>query len=355
MRKRPIKVLLLLTLVVAIIRLAFWSSSKQGPSRQVTRLASLQDWQLGYGYVFSNEPYLWLTNHELLHFDGDSMRGIRAFSSDILTHAEVPEPGITAMQQGHVISASPDGQWVLWNTQQFNTSVPGMAASQPSGGKTVRWPHLQTWGSTGFWLPDSRRWVCVNFVPTGQMINHQPVAEKRLVVYDVSRPGIRTFPIPGDTGAENILGVTPQGKIIFNDTFDGWGGPPGQPQPPLSLREVSLDGPQPTARTFQVQVPKTPPGESPRLLLSPRGDRLLWTCFSARQNLFLVWLSSLTHRSFGGSGESLDIWTCPLDGSAPSHVGTWSSPQMGFTACWNPDGKHVSMTMQNQLYSISVP
>lgn len=353
-RKRTAGFIIASTVVAAVLWLAVWNTGKT-QSAQVKRIGLTPQYSSGYSDVFNSDFYLWLNSRELLHFNNDYSIQYPIATYDVTTHRDTAAVGLGAVLAGHVISASPDGQWVLWNTQTFSSSPPGMAATRRADGKIVLWPHLQTWQSTGFWLPDSRRWVCVNFVLTGQMINGHPVAEKRLVVYDVNRPGTRSFAIPGDTGVENILGVTPQGKVIFNDSFDQWGGPPGQPQPPLSLREVSLKGPQPTARTFQVQVPKTPPGEGARVSLSPQGDRLLWTCFSARPNSFLLWFSSLTHRSFSGGRESLDIWTCPLNGSAPSHVGTWNRPRMGFIACWNPDGKHVSMTMDGELYSVSVP
>lgn len=354
-RKRGFRLALACAAVAAVLCLAVWNSSRTRPA-QVTRIAPMEGWRVSTGDLCPAGPYLWLTSHEVFHFTpGPPGNWDHANVLDMRTRQDQSVPGLVSLEGGHCVGASPDGQWILWNTQIYSSSPPGMAATRRSDGKTVRWPNLQTDRNEGFWLPDSRHWACITGVPTGKRISGRPISENRIVIYDVSHPGAKSFAIPGVSGMTNILGVTPQGKVIFDDTPDEWGGPAGQPQPPLSIREVSLDGPQPAARVFQVQVPKTPPGSGERVLLSPEGDRLLWTCSSVRPNSLFGWASSLMHRSFGGGTESLDIWTCPLNGNAPHHVGTWSGPQMGFAACWNPDGKHVSMTMNNELYSVSVP
>ena len=355
LRKRTTGFVITFAGVAAAVWLAVWNSGKP-QFAEATRIASVEDWRVAGGDMSQAGPYLWLTPHEIFHFTpGIPGDWDRADVLDTRTGRDQSAPGLVHIEGGHSFAASPDGQWVLWDTQTYSNSPPGMAATRRADGKTVRWPHLQTnWGD-GFWMPDSNRWVGVNYLPTGKTSNNRPVREKRIVIYNVNRPGFQSFAIPGDAGSEDILGVTPQGTVIFNDSPGDWGSSVAQAQPPISLHEVSLNGARPTARICSVQVPKTPPGNSYRVSLSPQGDRLLWTCFSTKPNLFFGWFSHLTHRSFGGAVESLDIWTCPLDGTAPSHLGTWSSPRMDFTACWNPDGKHVSMTMNNGLYSIPAP
>lgn len=346
-----------LAAAVAVLCLAFWGGQHQSQSRPLTPISSTADWQLGYGEVFQTETYLWLTDHEMLHFGQSTLGGgQQALSYDTRNHADTPEPGLNAVQAGHVISASPDGQWVLWNTQKYNNSAPGMAATHRADGKTIRWPHIQTDRSEGFWLPDSRRWVGIVYVPTGKILRGHPVYKKRLAVYCVDHPGFQAYTIPGDNGGSRILGFNTQGHVILDNSFEGWGGPPGQSQPPLSLMEVSLASPHPTARPLQVPQPQVPPGQTSAILLSPQGDRLLWSSFSVRPSTLLGWLSSWTRHSFSRGTTSLDIWTCHLDGSPPQHIGTWSGQQISFPSAvrWNPDGRHISFTLRGTICSVPV-
>lgn len=354
-RKRTAGIVLTIAAGAAVC-LAVWNTSRTPPV-QVIRVGPVVQYSSGYTNGFRTDPYLWLNAHEILHFNNDYSIQYPITTYDMTTHQEQTATGLAGVLEGCAISASPDGQWVLCNTQRFNTSPPGMSAIRRSDGKIVRWPRLQTWGSAGFWMPDSRHWLCVTDVATGKTIGGRPISENRLVIYDVNHPGYKSFAIPGNTGMNNILGVTPQGKVIFDDSPPIWGSPAGQPEPPLSILEVLLDKPQPTVRTVQVQVPKTPASYAARVLLSPQGDRLLWSCYTSRPNTLASWISFWTRKFYVGGTGSQDIWTCPLNGNAPHHVGTWSGPHIGFTVAWNPDGKHASMTMNNDtdLYLISVP
>ena len=356
MRKRPVQLALGLVAVAVVLCLALWGSQKRSQPHPLISITSTANWQEGYGFVFPTEPYLWLNDHELFHFNGETMHGFQGAAFDTRTHADTPELGLTVVQQGHVISASPDGQWVLWDTRKYNNSVPGMAATRRTDGKTVRWPGLQTDRDEGFWLPDSRRWIGITFLPTGKVIRRRPVYQKRLVVYSVDHPGFQSYPVLGDNGGTRILGFDAQGHVILDNSYEGWGGSPGQAPPPLSLVDISLNTHPPTARPFQVPQPQTPPGQASNILLSPQGDRLIWSSFSIRPSTIIGWLSSWTRHSFTRGTTSLDIWTCRMDGRLPQHLGTWSGQQVSFPSAvrWNPDGKHISFTMRGILYSVPV-
>ena len=357
MRKRFRLIAFGLAAVVGGFCLAFWGSPHQSRLRPLTPITSTAGWQSGYGYFFSTEPYMWLTDHEILHFvQSTPGGGQQAFSFDTRGHTDISVPGLNAVQAGHIIAPSPDGQWVLWDMRKYNNSAPGMAATRRADGRTIFWPKIQMDSDAGFWLPDSRRWIGDTYIPTGKFIRGRPVAEKRFVVYNVDRPGFQSYRIPGGNGVDRILGVNTEGHVILDESYHGWGGPPGQPQPPLSLVEVSLDTPIPTARPLQVPQPQTPPGEASNILLSPQGDRLIWSSSSIRPSTIVGWLSSWTRHSFTRGTISLDVWVCRMDGTPPQHLGTWSGQQVSFPSAvrWNPDGKHLSFTMQGILYSVPV-
>ncbi len=311
-----------LAAVAAVLGLAFWGNRKQSPPHRMTPISSIADWQEGYGYVFSTQPYLWLTDHEVFHFNGDTMRGLQADAYDTRTHTETMYPGLSVVQSGHVISASPDGQWVLWDTQKFSNSPPGMAVTHRKDGKTVRWP-LQTDRSEGCWLPDNRHWAAITSIVPGWLGNSKPQYDTTVSIFCVDHPGIQKYHVRTTVSPGYILGANPQGHLILNASFSGWG-TPGQATPPLSLLEVSLNTNPPAVNAFQVPQPQTPPSQPVNVLLSPQGDRLLWSTFSIKPSTLVGWLSLWTHHMVAGGTESLDVWVCRLDGSPSQHVGTWS-------------------------------
>jgi len=352
-RKRAAGLLLLVAAVAAVVWLGLRNNDRM-PSAQITRTACVKGWSPAPPFVFSGEPYLWLNSHEILHFRGNQMHGFSAITYDTKTQKEQPEPNLSCVQTGHVISASPDGQWVLWDTQKYDDPPTIMAATRRADGKTIRWRYVQHQRSAGFWLPDSRRWVDIAEVSTGQITHGHRVLARRLVIYSVDHPGFQTFVIPADTGAEYVMGVTSQGKVILTDSFGERAGRLGQAQSLLPLREISINGPRAAARIILVPLPASPPAATSLFYLAPQGDRMLWSCLSFQPPSLLSRAKGFIRHTSPYGLDKKDVWLCHLDGSPPTHLGTWSSSDMG-DFFWNPDGKHISLAMQNELYSVPVP
>lgn len=300
-RKRGIVAGLLALAVAGVIFLAFQGGSwhTQPPPQ---KLASTERWQLGYSDAYTGGSYLWLDSHEVAYFQGDSMRGYQVSALDTQTQTSHPEPGLNWVQQGRILGASPDGQWVLWDMQLYSNSKPGIAATRRTDGKTVRWPGLGFDWSECFWMPDSRHWVGVSGFDTGKTIGSHHVYAQHFAVYSVDHPGAQTYGLPdvrsrlttwqngaptttllppappsGGLFTGRILGVTPQGHLISYEPIETVGLSPGA-VPSLSLSDITLSLPKPTARTFQVVLPQVPQANAVNMALSPQGDRLLWTC-----------------------------------------------------------------------------
>ncbi len=346
-----------LALTVAAVTAALWLGLRGGGNQvsaaSTTRITSVKGWAPP-PFVFWGEPYLWLNTHEILHFQGDQQRGFSAVSYDTKTQTEQPEPAFSGVQTGHVISASPDGKWVLWDTHQSDDPPIVMAATRRSDGKTIRWRYIQPGGDAGFWLPNSRRWVDIADIAIGKVVHGHRVLGRRLVVYSVDQPGSQSFAIPGDTGTEHILGVTSQGKIILTNSFGERAGRTGQPASVLPLREIFINGLRATARTVPVPLPASPPTSGSMFYLSPQGDRMLWSSLSFKPPSLLSRVRGLLRHTAPYGMDAKDVWVCHLNGSAPTHLGTWSSSDMGDFS-WNPDGKHLSLSMQSNLYSVPMP
>lgn len=374
-RKRGIVLGLLALAVAGVVFLAFQGGSwHTQPTPQ--KLASTQNWQVGYENAYTGGSYLWLDSHEIAYFQGDSMRGYQASVLDTNTQTSHPEPGLNWVQQGRIMGASPDGQWVLWDMQLYSNSKPGIAATRRSDGKTIRWPGLGFDWSECFWMPDSRHFVGISGFDTGKMIGSHHVYADDFAAYSVDHPGVQKYSLPdvrsrlttwqngaatttlmppapplGGTFNGRILGVTPDGHLISDEPAASVGLSPGA-VPTLALSEITLSLPKSTARTFSVALPQVPQANYVDMALSPQGDRLLWTSHSYRAASRWAWLERLFHRPLGGGQEAVDVWICPLDGKAPRHLGTWSGSRLG-KCRWNPDGRHLSFVKDEALYQIS--
>ena len=211
-----------------------------------------------------------------------------------------------------------------------------MAATRRTDGKTVLWTLMSTSGqinlTKGFWQPESHRWIGIG-------------------LHDVDHPSLASYPLPC---YDNILGADGRGHVLSGDMFSGREVLPGHPVPPLFLTEIRLDAPRSSPRSFYVPQPR--PGPNCSVLLSPQGDRLLWINVTVESSAMASWLSSWTGHLFNSVTMSLDIWLCPLDGSRPHHVGTWHGQKTSYQSSvhWNPDGKHISFTIEDILYSVPV-
>lgn len=345
---------LFVVIVLAVTLASHAGHAKDDLLARATRVASVQGWPLGDGEVFWNDPYLWLSDHELFHFTGDTMHGYQPLYLDTRTCADVPAPGLTPTYGGHIASASPDGRWVLWDTGKWENSRHILAATSRDGARTMKWPEARdVWEDQGFWLSDSRRWVAITYQPTGQTFQGHPASARSLAIYSVDKPGVIGMPLLNDTGTSRILGVTPQDKIILCDATGEQPITPGQRAQPLTLLERSLDPKHPQERQVQVARPDER-ADTTRFLLSPQGDRIAWFLFSARPSTIEGWLSLWTKHGYLVGRETLDVWVGRLDGSAPHKIGGMSGSHVSFPAGprWTPDGKRISFVNNGILYTV---
>jgi hypothetical protein len=347
-----------LGLMIAAVAAALWlglrASGSQTTTPQTTKIASLKGWSPASLASFSNEWYLWLNNHEMLHFRGDQRHGFSAVSYNTKTRKEQPEPNLSRLQKGYLFSASPDGQWILWDTRPYDNPPKVMAATRRADGKTIYWHSIQYQMRGCFWLPDSRRWVNIADVSTGQVKNGQRVLARRLVIHSLDHPGFQAYAIPNATGNEDLMGVTSQGKSIVTDALVVSSGEAGQAPSTALLSEISMIDSRATARSILVPFPALPPRAGGTFSLSPEGDRLLFSSVTTLPPSLLSRGKGSLHRPAPAGMTAKDIWICHLDGSAPAYLGRWASSDMWYFL-WNPDGRHITLHMHRTLYSVPVP
>ncbi len=378
---------LVFTLMIALAWLSVRLYRGSGPVGQLTRIVSLQHWQLGKPQpnvpalgltnMPSAAPYVWLTRHELLHFGGP-VQNLKAAVYDTETKQDHSAPGLAALQPSPqmINIASPDGEWLLSETPKeqqmagpnglrYMVPMASFCAIRCVDGKVIHYPDILGGDCFGYWMPDSRHWITLNrnqFWDISSKRPHVPHAgfgsgrgspggvssALHLAVVGIDPPDVRYISL-ANMGAYKIIGAAAPDKVVLSayDPATYLNPPVGAIQPPLSFVEVSLASPQSQVRKFSVAFPQTPSGGSSALLLSPAGDSLLWTCISAQPSL-LNWGSSVPER------KSVDSWVFPINGGSSHHIGVWSGSQTGDFQ-WNPDGRHISFSLENILYSVPVP
>jgi len=321
-------------------------------SHRAVPICSITDWYQGFYYFMSGDPYIWLSEHELLHLQSGP-EGPQPMVFNTEDASDLPEPKLSDLTGGIARSVSPDGQWVLWLTHEGPDTQRGLAATRRSDGKTVHW-NVHPSRSEGFWLPDSRRWVGVTSGWTGRLVNGRQQYDTAFSVFSVDHSGVQTYqPIPIMDHSAYILGITSKGHLLLDSSYGGWD-TPGQATPPLSLWEVSLETDPPSFFAYQVPQPQATPGfqrSRKEIHLSPSGDRLLWSGLQIpqRSDLHLTPVGPYT-----GTLSCIDIWFCSLDGRLPQHIGVWGSWCVSGDVRWNPDGKRISFTRGGTLQSVSV-
>ena len=173
MRKRFILIVLGLSVLLLFLITIFYQAHESGIVSRATPIISLQNWTGGYGEVFSNEPYLWLTDHELLHFNSNNF-GVQSAAFDTLKKTDSSVPGLVAVYRGHAVSAHRmvNGCFgILSNTRTRRRASPQLAerTAKLFAGRISKWIEAKV-----FWLPDSRHWIGITLVPTGQMMHGHP-------------------------------------------------------------------------------------------------------------------------------------------------------------------------------------
>lgn len=321
-------------------------------SHRAVPICSITNWYHGFYYFMPGDPYIWLSEHELLHFQRGP-EGPQPMVFNTKDASDLPEPKLGDLTGGFARSVSPDGQWVLWLPHEKSGTQRGLAATRRSDGKTVHW-NVHPNRSEGFWLPDSRRWVGITSGWAGRLVNERQQYDTAFSVFSVDHSDVQTYqPIPIMDHSAYILGITSKGHLLLDNSYGGRD-TPGQATPPLSLWEVSLETDPPSFSVYQVPQPQATPGLQrlrKDIHLSPNGDRLLWSALQIPQ-----WsdLHSTPVDPYTGNLSCINIWFCSLNDRLPQFIGAWGSWQVFGDARWNPDGKRISFTRGDTLQSVSV-
>lgn len=351
------------------------------PERSLVTKATSSSIELPYG-----AHYFWLSNHEALILSpqaGDLSLHIRHYSAkriDMRTGVEVAVPGLEAATGERIDSdfvLSPDSAKLLWNSTRYEPSriskrfdryiqhVRQFRLSTKSFSDYKKpFPNYKGYGSTLVWMPDSRRWLSysVNGTITAHIDSSRKEEQQDIVAVGITNQVLKkagTVPgnVPGTwqftvTQSSEILGLLPNGHVLLgywgtNRIQGGY------------FTEIDLSPGGSGSRQYQVTMSVPEPVQ--QILLSPRGERLLWVTES--QSYPLSWL-----RPLGAYFPALrqaprrmvHVWTSDINGRDRREVGSEefmpSVLRRGqiLPMKWMPDGKHASFVYGADLYTIPV-
>jgi len=318
-----------------------------------------------------SEPYVWLSDHELIRFpvdtkqdgQGNSMTIMRAEQLDTKTGLRTPLTDLSRRLRAQrdyasLFRLSPDGKWLVYAANNSDDDYPRshFYVSEVGGPREREWP-LEDAASNGMpsmppgavWLPDSRRWLELAPDETGLL-------GVRMHSLDVDSP--KALPVTAPARLRSLLGVTPDYRLIATDFYVS----PGSAARSVDLYEVGLY-PNPTPpRRHTLRAP--PNAQILDIALSPRGDRLAWAFYFSRVPTGMQWLArfipSLRKRLRPRVGAGL--WVSRLDGSEMREIGYQEiDPNVPAPLRlapaeihWTPDGRRLSFVYKNALYTVPV-
>jgi len=380
-RRRRFTPLLVAATGAAVLGLAMWNARENSDDLMPRAIRAVPA-----GVWRAESGYRWVSDHEVLQLMPTNAGGYEPViwnttpppgaphSRLVVTRPDFRAPGATP------ISLSPDGAWVLCKNTVPETGISAYFALALDGSKRRHdWPGLDRigdfYGRGGvFWFADSRRFLSVELdvnkhVYLGRVISLGNLGESppfrfpridRRPLVPVAMLGSDRF-LAGDENSDSLhldQGVAVPKTLTLTELGFGPGASPA--------RTVTLAAPSVTAR----DVHSSRADRS--FIISPRGDRILWVISAEREwqpmgadtaigARFYPWLA----RVFPGFLHTPDypiyqheLWTARFDGRGGlirlGAITITKSEWPIFDWTWTPDGKRVSFTYNDALYTLPV-
>lgn len=144
-RKRQIGLMAIVLLIGFGVMFAFVGRFHDRLMDKATRVTSTTTWQPRSANPYGYLPHFWLSDHELLVFEGTeaTYQGVRL---DTKTGAKSPIPALSFSPQKPTDSAlfqlSSDGKFLLWTDKRHRPRRP--AATALDGSQEITWPRRYT-------------------------------------------------------------------------------------------------------------------------------------------------------------------------------------------------------------------
>jgi hypothetical protein len=306
-----------------------------------TAFAKTTQWFGPYGTPEKCPNYYWSANNDVTFFgrNGILFRLTRANGVDT-----PPQQGPNYNGDDFLDSPlSPDGKWfVEWHLKSVFYRRPEFLSMD---GKTQHKGSL-TGGPEGVWLPGSPPLFASIGVPNNTLDLYHPDSDV-----------VQKLPFSALPHFDGLLSVDSHGRLVgFEGTrsFARFVGPRSTPSPNypfMRMARVDLTDPRKQPERWKIRVPES--GEDGWALLSPQGDRVLWTVLSIKM---LRWTSLVNHYLPGitrVSGIQCHWLVSGLHGENMREIAAYTdNPSDPYSAPrWMPDGRHISFIYQATLYT----
>lgn len=301
----------------------------------------------------SGDPYqnaeIWVNDQQILMSNmimpGSGSSGETLVNVD--TGAQMTLTGITNSPNFMLISASPDGQWLLWYPYPTGTALGNAEVTRLDGSKTVKFDDEMNGLGTA-WMPDSRHWIHCTMMGSSSFGG-------KIRDCDVDTGTCRDITVPGLTGYEKQVVADKSGNLVTtgmsNDySASGYSGP-------FSITRINIAGTIPSATVTPVTPPKDPGSQSGQAIISPDGTRILWTTRVFHVAEWQIFMSRILHRGFvslGGASDE-DFYVSNIDGSNMHPLGRISNSFAFGQATWSPDSHRIALIINNRLAIVNVP
>ncbi len=273
---------------------------------------------------------------------------------DWINAHNVPEWRLSNTKTGHVdirslpncpygthtgIDTSPDGSKVLCYSSSPNDR-PASLVDMQTGRFSLWTPSDDVYHYPVLWMPDSRRWLSLATVPQGFVTVYHaetPNAPDRIPFPEFRSAVWKDFEVAG------------QDRLYVTESFCS-----DKSGRSATFTEYRLGAQVERIALHVVQPPFDV--ESYRFTISPRDDRIAWTCTERRQPGFAQLLHRILPHWSVPMNEIVSLWTSDLDGKDWREIGHISSTvgenaSLGFA--WLPNGRQISFVHEGVLYIVA--
>jgi len=325
------------------------ASNLLGKARKVT---STENWDLPRGMMNPQRymTYHWLSRDRLLYLSEGKQYDDLLCLENLRTGEKTTFPTVSKMwsEDGTYkrwIEISPDGQWILWKGDFYDSDYHGYYEARRDGSAkfNVSRSGFPSYSSVQ-WMPDSRHFIeetgryvkNYEFKPLTMVMRSvdaphvtQTLSRKEAAIYSGWYAGWTTHILPG----RHVLRIK-----ASNDAF-----PPRK----YVLEKYAMVSRPKLLNRWTISIPPTE--ERSEMQPSPDGRRIAWIVITPADD----------HEA-----QRVALCSSSSDGSALQEIGHILSPAAEASEPpferypnemkWLPDGKHLSFIYKNTLYVLSV-
>jgi len=291
-------------------------------------------------------PLLWLNDNQgivAVHGPGHLAPGRTEF--DLGTSKQLTVPGLAPTNYGELLTASPNGKWVLWCEYIRGSGKWSVFVTRLSDGKTIKLPE-QTNRLAVCWLRDNRHIVLVDDVDAGiDQYTGRHYYVPGITILDTLTRSVVNKKVQGITDDIQIVREDVSGDLIMSG-YPSW---PCSTLSSVTLYRLNLHAKILNVNFLNVPVPTVPGSQDFCFIVAPNADRIIWhfTSYS--------WAFMFMNFRHGPLSIYDDFYVTNLDGSGVRKIGHLSNGGTFGTMAVSPDGDKIAIQLNQNAAIINFP